>query len=86
MGVEDILAFRLNQFNLGAPLQWFREIYHMTAVTHEKLQRLNRNPDERNGNQIPFRMFPSTDNATAYNPQSKNERDMDDQKILYTCV
>ena len=36
MGVKDILAFRLNQFNLGAPLQWFREIYNMTEVTHEK--------------------------------------------------
>ena len=48
LGVEDTLAFRLNQFNLGAPVQWFREICNMTDVTHTKLQRLNRNPDEWN--------------------------------------
>ena len=40
LGVEDTLAFRLNQFNLGAPLQWFREICNMSDVTHTKLQKV----------------------------------------------
>ena len=83
LGVEDTLAFRLNQFNLGAPVQWFREICNMTDVTHTKLQRLNRNPDEWNGNQIPAELFPSIFNIAAYNTQSRNPRDQDDQKILY---
>ena len=60
-----------------------REICNMSEVIPSKLQRLNRNPDGWNGNQIPFRMFPSIYNVAAYNPQSKNERDQDDQKILY---
>ena len=55
----------------------------MSDVTPTKLQRLNRNPDEWNGNQIPPEMFPSIYNIAAYNAQSKNPRDQDDQKILY---
>ena len=86
MGVEDTLAFRLNQFNLGAPLQWHREVYNMTDVAHEKLQRLNRISDEWNGNQIPFSLFQSIYEIAAYSPRSRNQRDMDDQNILYIHV
>ena len=83
LGVEDTFAFRLNQFNLGAPVQWFREICNMCEVTHEKLQRLNRNPDLWNGNQIPTELFPSIYNIAAYNAQSRNPQDQEEQKILY---
>ena len=83
LGVEDTLAFRSNQFNLGAAVQWFREICNMCDVTHEKLQRLNRNPDLWNGNQIPTELFPSFHNIAAYDAQSRNPQDQEEQKILY---
>ena len=55
----------------------------MCDVTHEKLQRLNRNPDLWNGNQIPTELFPSIYNIAAYNAQSRNPQDQEEQKILY---
>ena len=74
LGMEDSLAFRLEPFNLGAPLQWYREICNMTEVTPEKLQRLNRNPEEWNGNTIPEDMFPTIYEIAAYGPSSKTRR------------
>ena len=54
----------------------------MCEVTHEKLQRLNRNPDSWN-NKIPSEFFPTIYNIAAYNAQSRNPQDQEDQKILY---
>ena len=75
LGVEDKLAFRLNQFNLGAPVKWFQEVCNMCEVTHEKLQRLNRNQDSWNSNEIPSELFPTVYNMAAYNAQSRNPQD-----------
>ena len=61
----------------------YREIYNMIEVTHEKLQRLNRIADDWNGNQIPSNLFQSIYDVAAYNPRSRNQRDMGDQEILY---
>ena len=72
---EDKLAFRLNQFNLGAPIQWFREVCNMCEVTNVKIQRLNRYPDQWNGNEVPSDMFGQCFNVALYNSQSRNPED-----------
>ena len=72
---EDKLAFRLNQFNLGAPIQWFREVCNMCEVTNVKIQRLNRNPDFWNGNEIPSELSQHIYDIAAFNAQSRNAQD-----------
>ena len=57
IAMEDSLSFRLDPFNLGAPSLWFREICNMKDVTPSKLQKLNRNPDVWEGNEIPQSLF-----------------------------
>ena len=43
LGAEDNLAFRLDQFNLGAPVKWYRELTHMSQITKEKIEKLSKN-------------------------------------------
>ena len=77
------MAFRLDPFNLGAPLQWYREICNMKEVTPHKLQRLSRNPEEWNGNMIPQDLFREIFEIAAYDPTSRKQADMEAQKWLY---
>jgi len=83
IAMEDSLSLRLDPFNLGAPLLWFREICNMKDVTPSKLQRLNRNPEEWNGNTIPQELFEEMYEIAAYDPTSRNKKDMEEQKWLY---
>ena len=83
MAAEDSLSFRLDPFTLGAPLLWFREIWNMENATPKMLQRLNRNPDEWNGNQIPEELFEDMYEIARYNPRSRNKSDIEKQQWLY---
>ena len=79
MAAEDSLSLRLDPFNLGAPLLWFREIWNMKDATPEALQKLNRNPDEWNGNIIPEELFEEMYEIARYDPQSRNNSDIERQ-------
>ena len=41
LGAEDALAFRIDQFNLGAPVKWYRLVHNMKEVTMAKIQKIN---------------------------------------------
>ena len=41
LGEEDKLAFRVNQFNLGVPLKWYRIINNLVDATVDKISRIN---------------------------------------------
>ena len=43
LGAEDKLAFRLDPFNLGAPVKWYRELTNMAEITKEKIRKLSNN-------------------------------------------
>ena len=55
----------------------------MKDVTPSKLQRLNRYPDDWNGNVIPNELFEEMYEIAKYDPTSRNKKDMEAQKWLY---
>ena len=55
----------------------------MKDVTPTKIQKLNRNPDVWEGNEIPQRLFEDIYEIAKYDPTSRNKKDQEDQKWLY---
>ena len=53
LGEEDKLSMRINPFDLGAPIKWYRELCNMQGVTYEKIHRINRYPSAWNDNELP---------------------------------
>ena len=43
LGAEDALAFRIDPFNLGAPVKWYRRVHNMKEVTFAKIEKINEN-------------------------------------------
>ena len=76
LGAEDKLVFRINQFNLGAPVKWYRELCNMRGVTIEKIERINRYTEGWNDNELSRDMYEACYNFALY-------EDQEEQKDLY---
>ena len=81
LGAEDKLAFRLDQFNLGAPVKWYRELTNMSGVTKENLKKLSNST--LNENVLPEELEDACYNLALYDMLSLNPEDQKEQKSLY---
>ena len=80
LGAEDTLAFRINHFNLGVPLKWYRIINNMVEVTMDKISKIN---TETWNNTLPEDLVQDCYELALYDAQSRNEEDQQDQKDLW---
>ena len=80
LGAEDALAFRINQFNLGAPLKWYRLVNNMREVTMDKISNIN---TEIWNNTLPEDLVKDCYELALYDSESRNEEDQQDQKDLW---
>ena len=81
LGAEDKLAFRLDQFNLGAPVKWYRELTNMRGVTREKIKKLSNGT--LNDNVLPEDIEDACYNLAMYDIESLHPEDQKEQKLLY---
>ena len=81
LGAEDKLAFRLDQFNLGAPVKWYRELSNMREVTKEKIRKLSNGT--LNENVLPEDIEDACYNLAIYDIGSRNPEDQKEQKLVY---
>ena len=84
LGAEDKLAFRLDQFNLGAPVKWYRELTNMSGVTKEKIKKLSNGT--LNDNVLPEELEGACYNLALYDMLSINPEDQKEQKSVYKNV
>ena len=80
LGAEDTLAFRINQFNLGVPLKWYRIINNIVEVAMDKISRINTDTWH---DTLPEDLVKDCYDLALYDAQSLNEEDQQDQKDLW---
>ena len=74
---------RVNPFDLGAPVKWYRELCNMQEVAYPKIQRINRNISVWNDNALPEYLYDLCYQVAEYEAQSLNKEDQIEQKTLY---
>ena len=82
LGAEDALAFRLNPWQLGAPLRWYRIMNNLRGkgITKEMIQRINSGDWPTD---FPPKLVEACYNVALYDSESRNEEDQWDQKELW---
>ena len=84
LGAEDKLAFRLDPYNLGAPVKWYRELSNMAEITMEKIRKLSNN--SLNDNSLPHDLEDECYKVALYDMSSNNADGQKEQKSLYMSM